>query len=115
MDILDTIARIRLDTRLKSIEKLLFLFLVDLASESGSVHLPMRVLEKETGISVAAISVAIPRMRDAGYIRASKLPQAESGHVSYLIYIAEQPMSTAQSVEFRLKGVRVRITIEDVD
>lgn len=114
MDVYQTaVARVRKDGRLSHLEKLLYLFLVDIAQEQGSVHLSMRALSQATSISPAALVEAIPRLRDLGYIRASKLP-GKSGHSNYLIYVdmTTQEPKPAQVMEVRIDGVKVTIRIE---
>ncbi len=114
MDVYQTaVGRVRKDARLSHIEKLLYLFLVDLTQEQGSIHMSMRALTQETGISSAALVPAIPRLKELGYIRASKLP-GKSGHENYLIYVdmtAEEP-KPVQTMEARINGVKVTIRVE---
>ena len=106
------VAHVRKDKRLKHIEKLLYFFLLDLAGETGNIHMSMRALEKETDISIAALSAAIPRLASLNYIRASKLP-GKTGHESYLIYLADVPQPPpTETMEVRLDGVKVTIRVE---
>src|SRR5215467_12597994 len=99
------IERVRLDKKLKHIEKLLFLFLVDLAEQQGgSIHMSLRALEKSTDVSIAALSLAIPRLSQLGFIRASLLP-GKTGHASYLIYV--DPTIAAEKPPAEVMEVRV--------
>jgi len=107
------IQRVRHDGRLKHLEKLLYLYLLDLAGESGSIHMSMRALERETDISIAALSAAIPRLTQLNYIRASLFP-GKTGHASYLIFVDPhaQDAPPVETIEVRVEGVKVTIRVE---
>lgn len=114
MDVYQTaVGRVRRDARLSHLERLLYIFLVDIAQESGSIHMSMRALTKETGISSAALVDAIPRLKSLHYIRADKLP-GKSGHENYLIFtdVEASEMKQVQMMEVRIDGVKVTIRVE---
>ena len=113
MDISAAIARVRKDTRLSHLERLLYIFLTEIVEEQGgSIHMSLRALSLETSISAAALVDCIPRLRDLGYIRASKLP-GKSGHETYLVLIADLPEpKPVQIMEAKIDGVRVTIRVE---
>ncbi len=68
-----TIRKIRKDTRLQMPAKLFFVYLHELASETGNVHMTIRDLAQETSLSTGSISTAIRQLKDAGYIFADKI------------------------------------------
>lgn len=68
-----TIRKIRKDTRLLMPTKLFYIYLHDLASDSGYVHMTIRELAQETLLSTGGISAAIRQLKDNGYIFADKI------------------------------------------
>lgn len=107
----EIIPQIRKDKRLSHIEKLLCIFLIDLGGETKSVHLSLRQIEAETGISIQAVHAAIPRLAEFGYIRAGK---GEGTRESYSIYVGDAPPGPKVTrMEHRIAGARIIIMIEE--
>lgn len=87
-----TIRKLRLETRLHTAAKLFYVYLNDLASETGSVHSTIRELAQETGLSTGSISTAIKQLKTTGYIDADKIKDTQTGGPgSWKIVIQNKP------------------------
>jgi hypothetical protein len=82
-----------------------------------TLHLTMREYQKEMNLSMGAISSAIPRLAELGYVRGGLYPN-EKGHDSWRLSLADAPESEANARpvaihKFQHGNAKVTIVFEE--
>jgi hypothetical protein len=116
--------RTRRDTRLSLSDRIFyecFVNILDLTKQEH-IHAPMRTLIEQMNLSMGAITNAIPRLIEFGYIRGGKYPN-ERNLESWRLYLLDLRLSPAAQQEapkrrpldmkrYTFDGISVTITVE---
>ena len=99
-------------------DKWLYVCLLDLYSESKETSYSFRKLERETGISKGSLCRAIPRLRQAGLIRATKRARDDENrhevwHITVIVPNSEQVMEAFATGQ--LEKIEKKYPLEEID